>query len=215
MSKRFVIRKKWKLIITVDGSFELSKSFWWVPSRKSEPEPFIWNRFRILTKVHLLARNCTTLETNQNSDSSFYYFALKLYLSSWLCLITNSALGERDWVRWCAGCLAVSREGWGSRSTASVTSTWFWSPTSRAQGISWGRAWKGQRLGGWAWAATGVRTGSQTLFWLVSHSPSGSQPVTDAPPPPGTSYPPIGNLVKHSPPKISESNNYCVWWFFC
>lgn len=39
-----------------------------------------------------------------------------------------------------AGCRAVSKEGLGSRSTASGTSIWFWSPTWQAQGISWGRA---------------------------------------------------------------------------
>ena len=80
-----------------------------------------------------------------------------------------------------AGCHAVSTEGSDSQSTASVTSTWFWSPTSRVQEISCAWALKAQRLVGWAWAATGVKTGSQTQFSLVSHCPSGSQAVTDAP----------------------------------
>ncbi|KAK6146879.1 hypothetical protein DH2020_017791 [Rehmannia glutinosa] len=35
-----------------------------------------------------------------------------------------------------AGYRAENKEGSGSQSTVSVTSTWFWSPTSRAQGIS-------------------------------------------------------------------------------
>ena len=80
-----------------------------------------------------------------------------------------------------AGCHAASTEGSDSQSTASVTSTWFWSPTSRVQEISCAWALKAQRLVGWAWAATGVKTGSQTQFSLVSHCPSGSQAVTDAP----------------------------------
>jgi len=47
---------------------------------------------------------------------------------------------------------------------------------------------------------------------LVSHSRSGSQPVTGAPPPPGTLYPPIGNLAKLSLAKISGSDR--VFWVF-
>jgi len=112
-----------------------------------------------------------------------------------------------DWVWWDAGWLAGRREGWGSRWTASVTSTWFWSATWGVQGISWGRAWKGRGAGGWAWAATGGRTGNQTRFWLVSHSPSGWQAVTDAPPPLGTLSHPIGNSAKPSRARISESNS--------
>ena len=125
-----------------------------------------------------------------------------------------AACGECDWVWWDAGWLAGNREGWGSRSTASVTSTWFWSPTSRVQGISWGRAWKGQRQSGWAWAATGGRTGNQTRFWLVSHSPLGSQAVTDAHPPRGTLSHVIGNLAKPSRERILESNYYTVFGSF-
>ena len=72
-------------------------------------------------------------------------------------------------------------------------------------------------------------------FWLVSHSPSGSQGVTTAPPPHGTSCPPIGNSAKLSREKISGSDSnfprfyktkiprlclfffylFCFFFFFC
>ena len=108
-----------------------------------------------------------------------------------------------------AGCHAASTEGSGSQSTASVTSTWFWSLTSRVQGISCAWAWRAQRLAGWAWAVTGVKIGSQTQCWLVSHCLLGSQAVTGAPPPHGTWSQPTGNLVKLLQAKISGSNeNY-------
>ena len=120
-----------------------------------------------------------------------------------------------DWVWWDAGWVAGKKEGWGSRWTDSVTSTWSWSPTWEVQGISWGRAWKGRGAGGWAWAATGGRTGSQTRFWLVSHSPSGWQAVTDAAPLLGTLSHLIGNSAKPSWARISESSSsyilYRVW----
>ena len=96
------------------------------------------------------------------------------------------------------GCLVESTEVLGSPSTVSVTSTWCWSPTSQVQGISWGPASKGLEQSGWAWVATGVRTGSQTLFWLVSHSHSASQPVIVALLLHGTSSLPTGSLVKPS-----------------
>ena len=105
----------------------------------------------------------------------------------------------------CIGCRVESKVASDSQSTASVTSTWFWSPTSRVQGISWRWAWKVQRLVGWAWAVTGVKIGSQTQFWLVSHSPSGSQAVTDAPPLHGTLCHLTGSLAKHSRERISGS----------
>ena len=105
-----------------------------------------------------------------------------------------------------AGCHAASTEGSDSQSTASVTSTWFWSPTSRVQEISCAWALKAQRLVGWAWAATGVKTGSQTQFSLVSHCPSGSQAVTDAPLLHGTLSQLIGNSVKLLPARILGFN---------
>ena len=104
-----------------------------------------------------------------------------------------------------AGCHAGSTVGSGSRSTASVTSTWFWSRTWRVQGISWGRVWRGRGLDGWAWAVTGGRTGNQTRFWLVSHCRSGSQAVTGAAPPRGTLSQLIGNSGKPSQGRTSGS----------
>lgn len=104
-----------------------------------------------------------------------------------------------------AGCRAGRVVGSGSQSTASATSIWFWSATSRVQGISWGWAWKDPGLVGWAWAVTGDRIGNQMLFWLDSHSHSGSQAVTVALPPRGTLSRPTGNSVKPSPEKTSES----------
>lgn len=103
----------------------------------------------------------------------------------------------------CTVCRVESKVESDSQSTVSVTSTWFWSPTSRVQGISWRWAWKGQRLVGWPWVVTGVRTGSQTLSWLVSHSLSESQPVTVGLPLHGTLCHLIGNLAKLSLGRIS------------
>lgn len=103
------------------------------------------------------------------------------------------------------GCHAGNREESGSQSTASGTSTWYWSQTWQAQGTSWRRAWKAAKQSGWAWAETGVRTGNQTPSWSVSHCRSGWQPVTAAPPLLGTSSPPTGNLARLSPARISGS----------
>ena len=100
------------------------------------------------------------------------------------------------------GCRVENEGGSGSRSTVTVTSTWFWSPTLQVQEILWKWAWRDQRLDGWAWVVTGVKTGSQTQFWLASHYLSGSPAVIDAPLLHGTLFLQTGNLVKLSLERI-------------
>ena len=101
------------------------------------------------------------------------------------------------------GCHAVSEEESGSQLTDSVTSTWYWSPTLQVQGILWRCMLKDLRLTGCQWAVTGVRIGSQMLFWLVSHFPLGSQAVIGELPPLGILFLLTGSLAKLLPAKIS------------
>lgn len=120
-----------------------------------------------------------------------------------------------NWQNWPLYLLFISTEslvgrqaGLGSQLTVSVTSTWFWSAMLRVRVIFKRRGWKEQRLIGWAWAVTGVKTGNLTLFLPVNPSLSGLQAVTDVPPPHGTLFLPIGSSVKPSPGKISESRKW-------
>jgi len=120
------------------------------------------------------------------------------------------------------GCRVENQGGSGSKSTVTVTSTWFWSPTLQVQEILWKWAWRDQRLDGWAWVVTGVKTGSQTQFWLASHYLSGSPAVIDAPLLHGTLFLQTGNLVKLSLERILgfklvqfkfPSSIFCVFFF--
>ena len=104
-----------------------------------------------------------------------------------------------------AGCHAEREEVSDSLSTAFVTSTWFWSPTSRVQGILCAWVWKVPTLRGWAWAATGGKIGNPTPFWWARPSPLESPAVTDARQPHGTWHHLIGSSDKPSWERISAS----------
>ena len=114
------------------------------------------------------------------------------------------------------GCPVESKGESGSKSTDTVTSTWFWSPTLQVQEILWKWAWRDQRPGGWAWVVTGVKTGSRTQFWLVSHCLSGSPAVIDALPLHGMLFLQTGNSVKLLQERISGFKfPSCVFPFLC
>lgn len=97
-------------------------------------------------------------------------------------------------------------EGWGSQSTASVTSTWYWWQTWQVQGISSAYSSKEPTPSGCPWAGTGDKTGNPILFLWARLSLLESQAVTVAPQPPITSLHRIGSSDRPSRAKISGFN---------
>ena len=104
-----------------------------------------------------------------------------------------------------SGYRAGSKEASDSLSTVSVTSTWFWWPTWRVQGISWMCGSRAPRLIGWAWAVTGDRTGNPTPFSWASRFLSGLEAAMAAPLLLRTWHHLIGSLVRPSRAKTSAS----------
>ena len=111
---------------------------------------------------------------------------------------------------WRTGCPVLRREVSGLPSTATPSSTWFWSPTSRVQEISMRFRSKGREPGGKPCPEIGVKIGRATLTSMARAYQLWSPPVT-VELSPATTWPLlIGSLVrplKAVNSRISPFNN--------